>query len=290
MFKHFVFVVCLFTAAFGVRAQIATTTSLVGTVTDASGKTVPGAKVSAVNTGTHDVYNGITSEQGYYNLQFVAVGDYNLTVEQPGFQVLKLAGIHVDINQVVRNDVALKVGNLVESVTVQATATAIKTDDATVSALISSRSVTELPLSLRDPMQLALTTPGVGGGGTSFSGVPPGESFNGPGTRAIDNHMSMDGISIQNNLITTSAVRPGPDAVQEVEVQTGTYNAQYGAYMGVHINMITKSGTNQAHGSLYEFVRNQDFDARTFFNLPTPANPTAAKPPYHQNDFGVEKS
>jgi len=288
MFKHFVFVVCLFTAAFGVRAQIATTTSLVGTVTDASGKTVPGAKVSAVNTGTHDVYNGITSEQGYYNLQFVAVGDYNLTVEQPGFQVLKLAGIHVDINQVVRNDVALKVGNLVESVTVQATATAIKTDDATVSALISSRSVTELPLSLRDPMQLALTTPGVGGGGTSFSGVPPGESFNGPGTRAIDNHMSMDGISIQNNLITTSAVRPGPDAVQEVEVQTGTYNAQYGAYMGVHINMITKSGTNQAHGSLYEFVRNQDFDARTFFNLPTPANPTAAKPPYHQNDFGVE--
>ena len=78
------------------------------------------------------------------------------------------------------------------------------------------------------------------------------------------------------------------ESVQEVEVQTGTYSAQYGAYMGVHINMITKSGTNQIHGALVEFLRNQVLDARSFFTLPTPANPTAAKPPLRQNQFGFE--
>ncbi len=78
------------------------------------------------------------------------------------------------------------------------------------------------------------------------------------------------------------------EAIQEVEIQTGTYSAQYGSYLGVHINMITKSGTNQVHGSLFEFLTNQVLDARTFFTLPTPANPTAAKPPLRQNQFGVE--
>src|SRR5262249_41102627 len=84
------------------NAQIATTTSLVGTVTDPTGKTVAGAKVTATNTGTRDVYRAVTSEQGYYNIQFVAVGDYQVQVEQPGFQESRITGIHVDINQVVR--------------------------------------------------------------------------------------------------------------------------------------------------------------------------------------------
>src|SRR5437016_5564166 len=167
------------------NAQIATTTSLVGTITDATGKTVPGAKVTATNTGTHDVYRAVTSEQGYYNIQFVAVGDYEIQVEQPGFQTFRITGIHVDINQVVRNDITLKIGNVVESVTVQASTPAIKTDDATVSEVIGTRQVAELPLSFRDPMQFALMTPGVLQGGNSLTGVPPGENFIGAGTRSI---------------------------------------------------------------------------------------------------------
>lgn len=288
--KRLVMAVCL-AAVMGVsgRAQIATTTSLVGTVTDSSGKTVPAAKVTAVNANTHNTYSAVTSEQGYFNIEFVAVGDYNLTVEKSGFQVSRVTGIHVDINQVVRNDVVLKVGNVVESVTVQATTPAIKTDDATVSEIVSTRDVAELPLNLRDPMALATTMPGVlPGPKTSLTGVPPGEDFIGAGTREIDNSMSLDGISIMNNLITTTPTRPMVESVQEVEVQTGTYSAQYGAYMGAHINMITKSGTNQLHGALIEFLRNQVLDARAFFTLPTPANPTAAKPPLHQNQFGYE--
>lgn len=287
--KRRVSLICLFAAlaVYG-NAQIATTTSLVGTVSDASGKTVAGAKVTATNTGTHDVYRATTSETGSYNIQFVAVGDYQIQVDSPGFHEARVTGIHVDINQVVRTDVRLQVGDVVESVTVQAVAAAIKTDDATVSEVISTRSVSELPLSFRDPMQLALTTPGVLQGGNSLTGVPPGENFIGAGTRSIDSDMTLDGVSIMNNLITTTPTRPIVDAVAEVEVQTGTYTAQYGAYMGVHINSITKAGTNEPHGNLWEFVRNQKFDARSFFTLPTPANPTAAKPPYHQNQFGVE--
>src|SRR5215469_2084402 len=290
MMKNLAFAACFFGALAGPGwAQIATTTSLVGTVIDASGKTVPRAKVTAVNANTGATYSALTTEQGYYNIEFVAVGDYNLTVEQTGFEVTKITGVHVDINQVVRNDVTLKVGNVVESVTVQATAAAIKTDDASVSEIISTRSVAELPLNGRDPMMLAVTTPGVIlGQKSSATGTPPGEDFNGAGTREIQNEISLDGISIMNNLITTTPVQPMIEAIQEVEIQTGTYSAQYGSYLGVHINMVTKSGTNQIHGSLLEFLTNQVLDARTFFTLPTASNPTAAKPPLRQNQFGVE--
>jgi hypothetical protein len=269
--------------------QLATTTSLVGTVSDSSGKSVPGARVTATNQGTSDKYTTTTSEQGYYNFPFVTIGNYELTIEQPGFQVSRVTAIQVNINQVVRTDVVLKVGNVVESVTVQATATVIKTDDATVSEVITTRTIAEAPLQVRDPMLLALGTPGViFGQKSSPTATPPGEGFVGAGTREIQNSMSLDGISIMNNLITNTATRPMIESVQEVEVQTGTYSAQYGSYMGVHINMVTKSGTNQLHGALLEFLRNQKLDARAFFTLPTPANPTAKKPPLRQNQFGVQ--
>jgi len=270
-------------------AQLATTTALVGTVTDPSGKSVAGAKVTAVENGTHDTYTANTNEQGYYSIEFVRVGTYNVTVEQSGFQKVTKTGIVVDINQSVRTDVEMPVGALTQSVTVQAEVAAIKTDDATVSEILSTRNVADLPLNGRDPMQLALTTPGVIlGVKTSTTGTPPGEDFNGAGTREIQNEMTLDGISIMNNLITTTPTRPMVESISEVEVQTGTYSAQYGSYLGVHINMVTKSGTNDLHGALVEFIRNQVLDARSFFTLPTPANPTAAKPPLRQNQFGYE--
>lgn len=265
------------------NAQIATNTSLVGTVTDPTGKVVVGAKVTAINTGTQDTYNTTTNEEGYYAIQFVRVGTYDITIQQPGFQTFRKTGVQVDINQVVRNDAVLKVGDVVQSVTIEASAPVLKTDDATVSEIITTRAVAELPLNGRDPMQLAITTPGVLPGQKATNGVPPGEDFIGAGTREIQNSMSLDGISIMNNLITTTPVRPMVESIQEVEVQTGTYSAQYGAYMGVHINMITKSGTNSLHGSVVEFVRNDKFDARPYF-----LSPTSNKAPLRQNQFGFE--
>jgi hypothetical protein len=282
--------VCLSTFfAISAHAQLATTTSLVGTVTDSSGKLVAGAKVTATETGTLDKYSATTNGQGNYTFEFVRVGVYSITVEQTGFQRVIETGIIVDINQTVRTDIVLHAGAVTQSVTVEATVSAIKTDDATVSEILGTRSVADLPLNGRDAMSLATTTPGVIQGiKSSATGTPPGQDFNGAGTREIQNEMSLDGISIMNNLITTTPVTPFIDSVQEVEIQTGTYSAQYGSYLGVHINMITKSGTNQIHGNLSEFLNNQVLNARTYFTLPTPANPTASKPPLRQNQFGAE--
>ena len=142
-------------------AQLATTTSLIGKVTDPTGKSVQGAKVTAVETGTADTRSTTTNEQGYYSFEFARVGVYNITVEQPGFQKVTKTGIQVNINQIVRTDFTLAVGAITQSVTVEAEGTAIKTDDATVSEIISTRAVSDLPLNGRDPMMLAMTTPGV---------------------------------------------------------------------------------------------------------------------------------
>jgi hypothetical protein len=275
--------------SFNAAAQLATTTSLVGTISDSSGKVIPNVKITAVETGTFDKYTTVTNGQGYYSIEFVRVGVYGITAEIAGFQKVTKTGVLVETNQVVRTDITLAIGAVTQTVTVEATVTAIKTDDASVSEVIGTRAIADLPLSGRDPMQLAISTPGVlPGSKSSATGVPPGEDFNGAGTREIQNSLSLDGISIMNNLITTTPTRPMVESIQEVEVQTGTYSAQYGAYLGVHINMITKSGTNQVHGALVEFLRNQVLDARSFFTLPTPANPTAAKPPLRQNQFGYE--
>src|SRR6266404_20096 len=284
MFRSFLLATFAVLVIVSANAQLATTTALVGTVTDSSGQTVPNAKVTAVNRDTADTYNATTNDQGYYNIQFVRVGTYNLLIEKSGFQKLEKTGVQVDINQIVRTDVTLAIGTISQSVTVEATVTAIKTDDATVSEVLGTRAVSDLPLNGRDPMSLAVTTPGVlQGPKSSLTGTPPGEDFIGAGTREIQNSLSLDGISIMNNLITTTPTRPMIEAIQEVEVQTGTYSAQYGAYLGVHLNMITKAGTNQLHGSLVEFLRNDVLDARPYF-----LNPTSKKTVLRQNQYGFE--
>ena len=159
----------------------------------------------------------------------------------------------------------------------EAVAPVIKTDDATISATVSSTQIADLPMNGRNALMLATTTPGVLPGTKGTQGVPPGQDFIGAGTREIQNSMSLDGISIMNNLITTSPTQPMVETVQEVEVQSGTYSAQYGAYMGVHLNMITKGGTNQIHGNLVEFIRNDAFDARGYFLPATSEDCTAPK-------------
>jgi hypothetical protein len=290
MIKRLITSVALLTSLHvSAMAQLATTTSLVGNVSDSTGRAIANAKVTAGETRTLATLSTASNEQGYYSFEFIPVGEYSITVEQSGFQKVTKTGIQVSNNQTVRSDFTLEVGQLTQSVTIQAEVLAIKTDDAAVSEVLTTRSVSELPLNGRDPMMLAVTTPGVLlGTKSSMTGIPPGNDFVGAGTREIQNSMSLDGISIMNNLITTTPTRPMVETVQEVEVQTGTYSAQYGAYMGVHINMVTKGGTNQFHGNAVEFLRNDKLDARNFFTLPTPANPTARKPPLRQNQFGFE--
>ncbi|HMJ87332.1 MAG TPA: carboxypeptidase-like regulatory domain-containing protein, partial [Vicinamibacterales bacterium] len=251
-------------------AQLASQTALVGTVTDSSGSVLPGASVVAVNAGTRDTYETTTNAEGYYNIQFIKPGTYQITVAVSGFRTFTATGIDVGTNQVVRTNAVVQVGALNESVTVTGSSPIIDTDRATVSETIKERAIVELPLSGRNVWALASTTPGVLAGTTSDIGL----SFRGAGQREIQNSLSLDGINSSSNLLAATSMRPIADAVTEVQVQTGSTSAEYGSYLGVHINVVTKSGTNGMHGALFHFYQGDKLDARGYFeNLANPKNP-----------------
>ena len=267
-------VLALSTAAF---AQLASQTALVGTVTDGGGLVVPGAQVTAVNVGTKDTYEATTNAEGYYHIQFVRPGKYDISVRIDGFQSFKATGVEVATNQVVRTNATLQVGGVTETVNVEATAQVLDTDRATVSETIGERAVVELPLSGRNVWSLASTTPGVLGGLNSDIGL----SFRGAGQREIQNSLSLDGISSSSNLLAATSMRPIADAVTEIQVQTGSTSAEYGSYLGVHINVVTKSGTNSNHGTIFYFGQDDSLDSRGYFE--NPANP---KNPRNRKQFG----
>jgi carboxypeptidase family protein len=251
-------------------AQLASQTALVGTVTDADGLAVPGAQITAVNSGTRDTYETTTNAEGYYNIQFVRIGTYDISVTLSGFQTSRVTGVEVATNQVARTNFVMKVGQLNESVTVVGASPIIDTDSARISETIRARAIVELPLSGRNVWTLASTTPGVLAGNNSDIGL----SFRGAGQREIQNSLSLDGINSSSNLLAATSMRPIADAVTEVQVQTGSTSAEYGAYLGVHINVVTKSGTNDLHGALFHFIQDESLDNRGYFeNLANPKNP-----------------
>src|SRR5262245_29576640 len=255
-------------------AQLASQTALVGTVTDSGGLVVPGAQVVAVNAGTQDAYEATTNTDGYYNIQFVRTGRYNITVTVPGFQTYTATGVDVATNQVVRTNVVVQVGGVNESITVAGTSPIIETDTAKIAETIGQREVVDLPVGGRNVWNLASTTPGVLGGLNSDIGL----SFRGAGQREIQNSLSLDGINSSANLLAATSMRPIADAVTEIQVQTGSTSAEYGSYLGVHINVVTKSGTNTPHGSLFYFLQDDSLDARGHFeNRALPANPRNRK-------------
>src|SRR5947207_9576224 len=237
-------------------AQLASQTALVGTVTDSGGLVVPGAQVVAVNAGTQDTYEEVTNAEGYFNIQFVRTGTYEIAVTLTGFQTSKVTGVEVASNQVVRTNVIMKVGQLNESINVVAAAPILDTDSAKISETIGKRAVADLPLNGRNVWSLATTTPGVVAAPNSDIGL----SFRGAGQREIQNSLSLDGINSSSNLLAATSMRPIADAVTEIQVQTGSTSAEYGSYLGVYINVVTKSGTNTPHGSLFEYYQGDNLD------------------------------
>jgi len=173
----------------------------------------------------------------------------------------------------------LKVGGLAESVSVEARAQVLTTDSASVSETIGKRAIVELPLNGRNVWSLASTTPGVLAGINSDIGL----SFRGAGQREIQNSLSLDGINSSANLLASTSMRPIADAVEEVQVQTGSTSAEYGSYLGVAINVVTKSGTNALHGSAFNFFKDDALNSRGWYE--NPANP---KNPLQSNQFGFE--
>src|SRR6266508_2281717 len=251
-------------------AQLASQTALVGTVTDSGGLVVPGAQVVAVNAGTQDTYEAVTNAEGYFNIQFVHTGTYEITVTLTGFQTSKVSGVEVANNQVVRTNVVMRVGQLNESITGVASSPTLDTDSAKISETIGAHAISELPLNGRNVWSLARTTPGVPTGVNGDIGL----NFRGAGQREIQNSLALDGINSSSNLLAATSMRPIADAVTEVQVQTGSTSAEYGSYLGVHINVVTKSGTNDMHGALFHFIQDDALDNRGYFeNRANPKNP-----------------
>lgn len=247
-------------------AQPGTQTALVGTVTDNDRLGVPGATVVAVNDGTKDTYETVTNDEGYYNIQFVRTGRYEISVMLPGFQTFRTTGVEVATNQVVRTNVVLRVGAVQETINVVARAAVIATDSAVLAQSVGELAVAELPVNNRDVFSLASTTPGV---------TPHASGqFVGAGQRGIQNSLSLDGIDAMMIRRPAGSLTPIADAVTEVEVRTGSTSAEYGSYLGVQVNVVTKSGSNTPSGALSYFFQDSALDARGFFeDRSRPQNP-----------------
>ncbi len=263
--------------------QVASSTTLVGSVTDASGAVVPGANVIAVQDATKVAFKGVTSGTGDYVLPYVAVGTYTITVQANGFQKLVHTNVLVEVNHTVRTDFVLQMGAVTSEVTVSSAPPAIATDDASLVQTLSTKTIASLPVVGDDALKLALTTAGVQQSGDVTVGDPPGESFAGPGVRGEQQDISLDGVTLMNSIHVTVDFPPSPDALQEFSVQTGTYSAQYGGHLGVHVNAISKAGGNDFHGVITEANQNGFLAAHGRFD-----QPGTAKNPLNQNQFGGE--
>jgi hypothetical protein len=246
-----------------------------GSVQDASGAAVPAATVTLRDSGTGATRSTKTGGAGEFVFTPLSVGTYEVTVESPGFAAEVKKNIELQIQQTLDLKFSLRVGSQSQVVDVTDAAPPMQTADSSLGQVIASRAITNLPLNGRDVFQLLNLVPGaVTGpdGSTAISGQATQYQF-----------FAMDGIdntNYQGNLQSGHAwnLSPSPDAVQEFKVQTNNYSAEFGQSAGGIVNVILKSGTNNLHGSLYEYLRNDDLDARNFF--------AAARAPYKQNQFG----
>jgi hypothetical protein len=265
-------------------SQVANNTSLVGNVTDSSHSAISGCQVIAVEESTKVKSTARTNDQGYYAITFILPGTYDITVEESGFKKITKTGVVVPVDQAARTDFSLTVGSVDSSITITANTPPMSTDDATLGETIESDQVQDLPVQGHNALEeAALTSNVIIGSKTSYSGNPPGVDFIGAGQRETQNEQTLDGVTIMNNLGNVTATRPSADMVSEVQMQSGNYTAQYGAYLGVHINLVSKNGTNQLHGAAYDYIKNTAFDAHNFFD-----SPTQAKTPQNYNQYGFD--
>jgi hypothetical protein len=254
-----------------------------GTVTDASGSSVVGAKVTLINTATNVTRDTTSGGNGEYQFLEVPIGTYEVDVSHAGFKKFVRKDIGVDLNQVVGVDIELQVGGSTETVEVTGQPPVIDTSSTQLGAVVNERSSTELPLNQRDVYQLLQLQPGVQsqlGNDTFYGSDRPGVvTVNGGRGRA--NNYSVNGGDGNDLFANLPAVQPSPDSIEEFRVITNSFDAEYGRNSGAVVNVVTKSGTNSFHGNVYEFFRNTALNAKPFTFVEAP------KPDFHQNQFGA---
>lgn len=275
-----------------------TSTSILGTVTDSSGAVVTNAKVTALQVATGLKRTDATSSTGDYNLPLLDVGEYEVTVEMPGFKT-ETRKIRLQLNQKARVDFALEVGAQAERIEITGESALLRTDEASLGQVVEQRRIEELPLNGRNLAGLAVLQPGVqfgdrmgfdgvsGGGG----GVPvPGHviAISANGQRETNQHATLDGVVATEARVNTVPYTPSIEAVEEFKVQAGSYSAEYGTNSGAQLTIALKSGTNNYHGTAFEFVRNDRFDAEDYFQnyFNAPGDPRTPKNKLRQNQYG----
>jgi len=255
---------------------------ILGKVSDPSGALIPDVSVTMTNEATGVSTTAQTNKSGEYSFMEVHVGDYTVAYEAKGFKKDVRHGITLSLNQVLTLNATLTLGSQTETVEVSSEAPLVDTTSTQLGAVVDDRSVTGLPLNSRDAYQFLQLQPGVqsnlGGSGTMIYGSdrPGVVSVNGGRGRA--NNFSVNGGDGNDQFANLPAIQPSPDSIQEFRVITNTFDAEYGRNSGSIVNVVTKSGTNQFHGSAYEFFRNTVLNARGYFD--------SVNPQFNQNQFG----
>lgn len=256
---------------------------ITGTVKDPSGAFVGGAAVVVANATTGVKRETKTNDQGVYSVPALAVGQYNIEISAPGFTPYHKTGLLIDVNSALQVDVVLQLAGQSTSVTVTEEAAQLQVEkaDTQLGQTITSQQITEVPLNGRSYTDLLAVQTGVApvttsatsssSSGGSFGAVAPSGGLN-PGLFSVNgqresaNGFILNGANVEEGIAEGAAVVPNLDSIAEYRVLTSNFDAEYGNYSGGLINVVTKSGTNQLHGSAFEFLRNTDLDARGFFD------------------------
>jgi len=266
------------------------TGSITGMVKDPSGSVVPNAKITAVNVGTSAAFTTASGPDGAYTVRAVPVGVYDLSAEAPGFKKYETKSIRVQVNEITRVDVALEVGQTVETVTVSGTVVTVDTTTAALRGVVDQMRIAALPLNGRNPTQLMRLIVGVQAdpradvtSGTTYPGLVP-VSVN--GGRANTTNYILDGGQNNDHYSNAPNPMPNPDALQEFSVHTNNFSAELGRNLGGVVNAVTKSGTNEIHGSAFNYLRNKALNAANFFS---PIGPDGRKQDdgLKRNQFGA---
>jgi hypothetical protein len=254
------FAVCL--APLALWAQDATGT-IAGVIADPSGAVVQQAKVTVTNVGTAIAQETLSDKNGFYQVQHLPIGNYQVTVEAAGFSKTASSSAALDINQTLRVDLKLQIGQVSDVVNVDSQASTVETQNSTVGATVSGQAIYEMPLNGRNTLDLLKTQPGISATNPD-SGAAGSYSIGGMRTDSVT--YLLDG-GLNNGLLSNSVVvNPNPDAIAEFRVIENNYAAEYGRNAGGIVSEVVKSGSNQLHGTAYDYVRNNFFNANSFFN------------------------
>ncbi|HTM47332.1 MAG TPA: carboxypeptidase regulatory-like domain-containing protein [Bryobacteraceae bacterium] len=249
-----------------------------GRVTDQSQAVISGAEVTLINTATRIERRTQTNSSGQYSVPFLPAGGYEVTVQYQGFRPLRQSGVVLEVGEVTRLDFALQLGALTETVKVDSTAPPVATATAAVGTNVDSQRIDRLPLNGRNALQLVALTPGVVSIGKTGQMGMMQESFRIAGGRPIDTNFKLDGGNNMNTYFATAVEYPNPDALQEFTVSQRSVSAVAGRGT-VTVSAVTKSGTNEFHGTAFEFLRNTELDSRSFF--------ASNRPVFKRNQFGA---